>query len=441
MEKSDRGIHITHVLGAGISSFRHSCNCQSALDRQPSRRFFFHISNTMQKTKNTKQTHPFKVAIIGGRDGGYVAEQISRVGNWRYEVACLADNDSTLWGKPVSGIPVCPVSEAIEQYHKGEIDCFLVAVRKGYSRFRIIEQLSDAGITKIMLIKPSVLTYRLPMVFEDEDPLYKLQWLNASTSKKPVIHHLEANLADGCNLNCRGCLHFSNLYGKDEFPDSAELLGTIAEIARHCEIFQFRVLGGEPLLNPDLEEFLRNLRKILPDTDLAVISNGILIPKMAESLFQAMRDNYIGFNLTLYPPTLNMKERIYATLDGAGVAYGSHEARTDKFEKFLRRQPGNTDSNSYDTCVPRGILTVKGKCLYRCPVEAFIGRYYERFGIDLKAPDGIDVFQFDGDWKQLVNDLYTKPRPLCKYCSAESELYEWSNGKPQKEDWLAPDKD
>ena len=377
-----------------------------------------------------------KIAIFGCRDGAYLNEQIKKNGQARYETICFCDNKAELHGSYIDNLSVLPFEELVQKYQSREIDAVIIAVRKGYSRFRIIEQLQNAGVTKIILVKPSVLTYRLPIVFDEKNPLYNLQWLDMQIVSKPIIHHLEANLADGCNLNCRGCLHFSNLYRKDEIPDSNELLDSIAEIAKHCEIFQFRVLGGEPLLNPDLEEFLIKLRKILPNADLAVISNGILIPKMPESLFKTMKENYIGFNLTLYSPTLKMKDRIYEVLDKSGVAYGSHEAKTDKFEKFLCLEPNDIDLKPYEVCEPRGILVVKEKCLYRCPVEAYIDKYYERFNIDLKAPDGINIFEFKGDWNRLVVDLYLRPRSLCNFCSTESSFYEWSNGKPEKDDWL-----
>lgn len=374
------------------------------------------------------------IAIVGGRDGFHVAEEIKMKAEDQYNIVCLADNNDKLWGKTQNGVSIISVDEAIEKYNLGIIDQFIIAARKGYSRFCIIRQLQDKGVKNIILVKPAVLTYNLPIVFDKSNPIYKLHWLDLRGQKKPLIHHLEANLADGCNLNCKGCLHFSNLYSLDEIPDCKELIQTITEISKHADIFQFRVLGGEPLLNKNLEEFLVQLRNVLPETDLAVISNGIMIPSISRSLYKTMCKSYIGFNLTLYPPTLSRKEKIYSVLNEEGVAYGSHEVKTDRFEKFIRLSPGS--ERAYEKCEPRGILVVKGKNLYRCPLEAFIDKFYERFDIELKAPDGIDVFDGAIDWKNVVNDLYEKPRPLCTYCAEESTFFDWSVGKPHLDDWV-----
>ena len=375
-----------------------------------------------------------KIAIWGIRDGEYLYQQIKQ-NDTKYEVVGFCDNGN-VEKKVLNNIPIMSIEELVEKYISGDIQGVIISVRKGYSRYCIIKQLKKHGIENIILLKPSPLTFKLPIIFDEDDPRYHLQWLNLNMCYKPIIQHLEINIADGCNLNCKGCLHFSNLYSRDEFPDLESLLKTIQEVAKKCEIFQFRVLGGEPLLNTNLAEFLIKLRKILPNTDLAVISNGILIPKVSDKLFRVMNENYIGFNLTLYKPTLKMKKNIYTTLEQNGVAYGSHEAITDKFEKYLMLEPAKIDEKPYEKCVSRGILFLKNNMLFRCPLEACIEKYYETFQIDLKAPEGIDVFDENINWEILVSELYEKPRKLCYYCSVKSEEYEWSNGKAEKEDWL-----
>ena len=276
-----------------------------------------------------------KVAIFGCRDGRYLYEQIKQSHDAGYEVKYFADNDVGFIGREICDILIVAAVELIDKYESGEIEAVIITVRKGYSRYCIVEQLRQYGIENIILMRPSPLTYSLPIVFDRKDSLYQRQWILLKEVTKPIIYHLEAHAADGCNLNCRGCLHFSNLYNRNEFPDLNKLLEDIEAVSRHCEIFQFRVLGGEPLLNPELPNFLSELRKLLPHTDIAVISNGILIPHIEEFLLDVMRENGIGFNLTLYPPTLRIKDRIYKTLEQAGVSYGSHETETNEFQKFI----------------------------------------------------------------------------------------------------------
>ncbi len=382
-----------------------------------------------------------RIAIFGCRDGSYLHEQIKLNKENDLETVCFCDNNERFRGTEINGLSVLSIDELAKKYEDGEVDCVVVTVRKGYSRYCIIEQVKKHGIDRIRLLRPSPLTFRLPIIFDAADPLYDRYWLDLSTCDKPVIHHLEAHAADGCNLNCRGCLHFSNLFDRDAFPDLDSLLADVREIAEHCEIFQFRVLGGEPLLNKKLPGFLTELRRILPNSDLAVISNGILIPKIDPELFRVMADNGIGFNLTLYPPTLKMKDQIENILNTHHVPYGSHVARTDEFEKFMTlRKHETADHQAWHTCVPRGILTVRNGKLYKCPIAAYGEQYKKTYDLNIDyAESGVNIYHNAIDWQDMIMRLTADPIALCTYCSDHSAFYEWSVGQPELNDWLTED--
>ncbi|MDE6568466.1 MAG: radical SAM protein [Lachnospiraceae bacterium] len=377
-----------------------------------------------------------KVAIFGCRDGEYLYQQIEQNGKEKYQVCCFCDNASKYLNTLIAGIPVLGFDRMVQKYRKREIEAIIVAVRKGYSRYCIIEQLKKEGIDNIVLLKPGPLTYHLPIVFDENETGYRRQWMFLKEQKLPVIHHLEAHAADGCNLNCKGCLHFANLYDRGELPDLRKLLEDIRRVEENCEIFQFRILGGEPLLNPELPQFLSKLRGVLPDTDIAVISNGILIPKVPKELFEVMRDAGIGFNLTLYPPTLKMKERIYSTLDEYHVAYGSHEAKTDEFEKYMMLYPAEEDTHAYESCVSRGILTLCDGKLYKCPIVAYVNRYFDTFGLRQHYEEGVNIYDDRLNWQALIEKLTLREGAFCRHCTKKSEPFQWSVGKPKYDDWL-----
>ena len=384
------------------------------------------------------------VVIWGCRDGEYLYQQMQESDVCKYRVVAMADNASKYQDTEVQGVPVINLETLSEKYQAGDVDKIIITVRKGYSRYCIMKELQQVGIciSDIILMRPSPFIFKQPICFDESNKLYNQQWyfITEENKDKVIIHHLESNLADGCNLNCKGCLHFSNLYKRDDFPDENVILEGVKSIAKQCEIFQFRILGGEPLLNKNLPDFIMKLRAILPTSDIAIISNGILIPKTEDALFEVMKKCNIGFILTLYQPTLKMKDMIYNRLIESRVPYGSHEAKTDLFEKFLMLEPGDVDKHPYETCEPRGILVLKEQLLYRCPVEAYIGKYCETYGVHMDIPDGIDVFDKNIKWDSLIEKLYTKPRSLCKYCSNKSDFYEWGNSKAEKMDWIVENK-
>ena len=101
---------------------------------------------------------------------------------------------------------------------------------------------------------------------------------------------LRVSVTDRCNFRCRYCMPRER-FGKDhEFLPRAELL-SFEELTRVTRLLggnlrKVRLTGGEPLLRKDLPGLVAMLRKEtgLP---LALTTNGVLLPKLAEQLGQA----------------------------------------------------------------------------------------------------------------------------------------------------------
>jgi cyclic pyranopterin phosphate synthase len=101
---------------------------------------------------------------------------------------------------------------------------------------------------------------------------------------------LRLSVTDRCNFRCRYCMPRER-FGKDhEFLPRAELL-SFEELTRVTRLLsgtlrKVRLTGGEPLLRKELTSLVSLLRAEtgLP---LALTTNGVLLPKLAEPLFQA----------------------------------------------------------------------------------------------------------------------------------------------------------
>jgi cyclic pyranopterin phosphate synthase len=101
---------------------------------------------------------------------------------------------------------------------------------------------------------------------------------------------LRVSVTDRCNFRCRYCMPRER-FGKDHaFLPRAELL-SFEEVARVVRILagvlrKVRLTGGEPLLRKDLPALVAMLTQsgALP---VALTTNGVLLPQLAESLAKA----------------------------------------------------------------------------------------------------------------------------------------------------------
>ena len=102
------------------------------------------------------------------------------------------------------------------------------------------------------------------------------------------IDYLRISVTDHCNLRCVYCMPLRGL----AFVPSPELL-TAAEIeavaraAVAVGFRKFRLTGGEPTLRADIVEITRRIAGVPGVADLAMTTNGILLPRLAGPLREA----------------------------------------------------------------------------------------------------------------------------------------------------------
>ena len=94
-----------------------------------------------------------------------------------------------------------------------------------------------------------------------------------------MIPYFETHITEACNLKCRGCSHFS-VFAKPKHKDLDEFEREYKRLSEIEEVGIMRLMGGEPLLNPNFMEYLRIARKYFPDTYIALVTNGILGHKL-----------------------------------------------------------------------------------------------------------------------------------------------------------------
>jgi GTP 3',8-cyclase len=108
------------------------------------------------------------------------------------------------------------------------------------------------------------------------------------------LETLRISITDRCNFRCVYCMP-KEVYGRDHvFLERKELL-TFEEIARVVSVFAdlgvrtVRITGGEPLVRKNVEGLVALLNEI-PGLELALTTNGALLPQKAEALARAGLD-------------------------------------------------------------------------------------------------------------------------------------------------------
>src|SRR5512140_3571389 len=103
-----------------------------------------------------------------------------------------------------------------------------------------------------------------------------------------VHDNLRISVTDRCNIRCFYCMPETNarFVPRSEVLDFEEI-ERFVRIAVTLGITKLRVTGGEPLVRRDLPVLIRRLAAIPEIRDLALTTNGVLLPEQAESLYAA----------------------------------------------------------------------------------------------------------------------------------------------------------
>ncbi len=260
-------------------------------------------------------------------------------------------------------------------------------------------------------------------------------------NRKPRLNHVEIELSESCNLNCKGCFQFSNLAEGRHFPDIHLFRNDLEKLKDFFwGVGKIRLQGGEPLLNPDFMDFVRTAREVFPDSDMRLVSNGLLIPTLDKSQLSAIRQYNCTFDISNYPPTQKKMKIIAKLLDEAGVSY--HLSLPIKvFFRGLSSKPAESPEKSFSNCIFTHCHALANGHLAACTHQYYITRLNKAFDLDYPADETdevIDIYHTAlNGWQ--INELFEKPRDFCRYCSTGMVPFKWKATQKEKakaDDWI-----
>jgi len=102
---------------------------------------------------------------------------------------------------------------------------------------------------------------------------------------KREINYLRVSVTDRCNLRCVYCMPSDGVaISRHEDVLTLEEIEQVIRAAADVGVRKIRFTGGEPLVRKGLSDLVRNIDAIPIIDDIALTTNGILLPKYGEEL-------------------------------------------------------------------------------------------------------------------------------------------------------------
>lgn len=249
------------------------------------------------------------------------------------------------------------------------------------------------------------------------------------------------HLAEHCNLNCCGCDNFSPL-AKPEFLDVAEFE---RDLKRLSDLFDGRckyisLMGGEPLLHPQLIAIIEIARKHFPWGGIGITTNGILLTQMAEEFWEVCRQHNVLIQITHYPININInKIKETASKYNVTIRWASDGVLKELWFWPIDETGKNSVKLNFAMCTRcnNGCAILQHGKLCTCSLVPNIRHYTEHFQarMEIAAEDYIDIYQEQS--AEAILKKLAQPIPFCRYCNVKqfSGGIPWQISKREKSEW------
>lgn len=261
--------------------------------------------------------------------------------------------------------------------------------------------------------------------------------------KKRKTLKLVIDLAKHCNLNCKGCDHFSCI-AEERYPD----FHTVSrDLNRIKDIFgdkveQIALLGGEPLLNNQIKDYCELSRNLFPKSKIVILTNGTLLLKKSDDFWECCRKNDIVIRITRYPIKFDY-EGVEKFVEEKGIVI-EHMARSEIEVKEMYCLPIDLQGKqnpriSYMMCRKgNDCITLEDGKLYTCTMIPNIAIFNNFFNkkLDVTKDDFVDIYEND-DPEEILKRL-AEPVPFCRYCDNIHfrNGISWGVTKKEIEEWI-----
>ena len=252
---------------------------------------------------------------------------------------------------------------------------------------------------------------------------------------------LEVHLTDHCNLNCKGCDHFSPI-AHETYLDIEKYKSDLdrINIIVGDNIEHLFLLGGEPLLNKNICEIIEISRLKLKNCPIYILTNGILLKNMSDKFWEVCRKCDIIISITQYPINVDYGYILQKAKEKSVKAQLFKDPSGEKkLYHFKLDLTGNQDNNyNYLHCWRPKYLVLKEGRIYPCIIPAYINHFNREFEYNIPVCDEDSVNIYEINTYEDLKEKLSMSIEFCRYCNiyGETTNLPFELSKRNEQEWL-----
>ena len=241
---------------------------------------------------------------------------------------------------------------------------------------------------------------------------------------------VDIHITNHCNLNCKGCDHFAPL--ADEWfaniEDFTRLLRRLKQILKNKPFYGISLMGGEPLLHPDVMSYVRKTRESFPDIVVKLITNGTI--EKSNDFYDELKTYNVELSVTNYYEGKHFYRVNLGKTNDNDIICNNRNSDLNKIKE-------NVDENMYEffNVMPCCQLNMNGdfySCIIPANIDKFNSFFNENYAVK-KNDDFINIFEIDSI-DEIIKMNNRKSINFCKYCNKKT-IVDWGISCKDRKEW------
>lgn len=256
---------------------------------------------------------------------------------------------------------------------------------------------------------------------------------NIKNTSNAELNIIKFSLCYHCNLNCAYCNHFSPIAPKYELPYNV-FKKDIKQLYKLTKgkIKYFEFMGGEPLLNKDIEKIISIASDYFPTTQKTIVTNGLLLKNMPKSFYKTCINNDVQISISNYPKSKEEQSKILKIKSKYdNIIYIMEEVKEFAFINLSKKSPIKPCDTFECPHLDNGILA---PCTIISNIK-FFNSYFKEYSLPVYNKDYLNIYKISSI-DEIINFLNT-PKLFCTHCgyAHKRKYYPWKISEKKFSEW------
>ena len=333
------------------------------------------------------------------------------------KVLAFCDNEKRKTQKLFCGLDVIhtptlkrlfPEARLIVAYHNIK-DCSRQLEELGYDEiYSPLELLKNYDVSKYKhRVSPSYMANKI-MVTKTSHELY-------FDDSKTYLRSIDVMITTKCSMNCESCANLMQYY-TDAKSEDEKIFNSLEVLSKSVDyIGEFRVIGGEPLMNKNWANIVNGIIERDPSRKVFVYTNGTIMPK--EEHLKSFKNKNVNFYITDYGTLSKNINKLEESLKHHGVGYMRKPA--DNWVDCSNVKQHNRTiprlKQVFKECCAKQLYTLLNGRLYTCP---FIANASNLKAIPDNKANYVDLLAGEENLRDRLRRLIKMENffPACDFC-------------------------